>query len=84
MISLFRICWIRIEYIPFMPICVKLLLDQLNYLFLFSFYASLLFLKTIKLGLFIGYFFTILIDVTNARIWIFVPNVKNGYQNVST
>lgn len=75
---------IEIEDISLMPFSVKLLLDQLDYLLLFCFDSSLFLPESIELGLLLCYFLAIGVHVLEATVWIFVPNVEDRDEDVSS
>lgn len=75
---------VDVENISFMPFSVKLLFDQLDNLLLFSFDSSLFLSESIEFCLFFCYFFAICVHVLQSAVWIFVPDVKNRDEDVSS
>ena len=76
--------WNVIKDISSMPLIVKLLLDELNYSFLFGLDACLLLSKAVEFGLPISDFFSICVKVLDPAKGIFIPNIQKGNENVSS
>lgn len=76
--------YIEIEDISLVPFSIKLLFYQLNNLLLFCFYSGLLLPESIEFCLFFCYFLAIGVHVLKATVRIFVPNVKDRDENISS
>ncbi len=76
--------WNVIKDISAVPLIVKLLLDELNYSFLFGLDACLLFSKAVEFGLSVSNLFSICVKVLDPAKGIFIPNIQKGNENVSS
>lgn len=74
---------LNLKYIFFVPLSIKLSLNELNYFFLFCLYANLLFSKSIEFGLFFGYLFSLFVDILYSCIRILIPNIQYRDTNIS-
>jgi hypothetical protein len=73
-----------IKNVSSMPVSIELLFNQLHDSFLFGLDASLLFPETIQLSLSFRNFSSVCVQITNSRVWIFVPDIQNGNCDISS